>query len=129
MSLSTFSIVLAVVCVLLALPMLWSPAAMTDWLLRLTQDKIVYRLFGASFLVLCWLPLIENPSLTFDLAGLITALAVWGVIKCLVICWWPNGHSRIIARLLADSPNRQRACGAIIVFFGMVFAWIGLMLR
>jgi hypothetical protein len=60
------------------------------------------------------LPLIENPSLAFDLAGLITVLAIWGVIKCLIICWWPSGHSRIVIRVFSDSPIRQRAYGATL---------------
>ena len=128
MSTASFAILLAILEVLIGLPLLVFPKATSDWLIRLTLEPILYRLVGMFFLILCALPLIDNPQITVSLDGLIRLMAWWGAIKSLIICWWPHAHARLAERILSRR-SAQVGLGALAVMFGLLLFWAGLVLR
>ena len=62
MSIASFAILIGVFEFLIGIPLLLQPGAASAWLVRLTKEPLLYRLVGAFFLVLCLLPLLDDPD-------------------------------------------------------------------
>lgn len=128
MALSTFALVIAVVELVFGIPMILFPGKTTDRVLELTRNEPLYRTVGAFFLVICVLVLAEGISVGTDTAGLIRLVAWLGAAKSLVICWWPEKHSHLIERVLAQRAA-QRLSGVMAVVAGVLFILASTALR
>ena len=124
MSVSTYAFILAVVELLVGLPLVVAPAKTADWLTRLIEKDVQYRLVGAVFLVISVLVLAENSSVNWSVAGLVRLAAWLGAIKSLIICWWPGWHAELADWFLATT-LRRRAFGVAAVAAGVLFFWAG----
>lgn len=127
-SLCAFAFVLGTLEWLFGLPLLVFPAATAQWLIALTKQQELYRLVAAFFLVLCVVVLADDMSLEVSLAGLLRLVAWIGVLKSLIICWWPSWHARLAERLLLV-PRGQRLLGVLATAVGALFFWAGAALR
>ena len=124
MTIATFAFTLGILELLFGLPMLVNPTATRDWLLKFVKNIELYRIIGAAFLIVCALPLFAEPRVTADLAGVIRAIAWFGAVKCLVICWWPGWLASMGERMMASTAV-CRLWGAVATGAGVFFTWAG----
>jgi hypothetical protein len=128
MTLATFAFLIAFWEWLIGVPLLVAPQATSAWMLRLVKDDVLYRIVGGAFLMLCVLPLFGGAAITADVAGLVRLLAWWGVIKCLVICWFPDRLAGFAQRMFAHT-SLQRFFGVLAIAAGGLIFWAGVVLQ
>ena len=124
MPLSTFAYIVSVLEFLMAISLLVSPAKTAEWFLKLKEEDVILRLAGAFFVVICFLVLTQGRAVGVDVKGLIR-LAVWiGLIKSLLMCWWPK---RLISRMdrVFSRPVLVRPFGLVALAAGVLFLLAG----
>ena len=124
MTLSTFATVIGILELVAGLPMMLFPRRTAESFTRLLDDENLLRAISAATLVLCALPLLEDPSIGFDTAGLVRLLAWVGAVKGLVNCWIPK-HVTAPARWILARPVLVSIGGAIGVALGVLLIVAG----
>jgi hypothetical protein len=125
---AAYAFLVGTVELLIGFPLVIAPQKTADWLLRVTKEPLLYRLVGVGFLLICVLVVAEEPRIGLSLDGVIRLIAWWGIVKCLVICWWPMAFSRLSERFLAG-PARQRMLGVLALAAGVFFFIAGSVLH
>jgi len=85
---------------------------------------VILRLTGAFFVAICFLTLTQGMAVGVDVEGLIR-LAVWiGLVKSLLMCWWPR---HLISRMdrVFSRPVLVRPFGLVALAAGVVFLLAG----
>ena len=130
MSLSTFAYTLSAPYLVLALPLLVSPAKTKDWFYQLKDDAVVLPLVGGLTFILCFVTLGSSFSagqglaVGLTVAGLVRLVAWLGMIKGLVICWCPGHYGRRIERIFSR-PLLPRLLGVVVLVFGVLLVLAG----
>jgi hypothetical protein len=127
MEIAAFAFLLGTVELLIGFPLVVFPEKTADWLLRVIKEPLLYRLVGAGFLLICVLAVAEEPRIGLSLDGFLRLMAWWGIVKCLIICWWPRAFLGLSERFLAG-PFRQRLLGVLALAAGAFFFIAGILL-
>jgi uncharacterized protein YjeT (DUF2065 family) len=124
MALSTFSYVVSALEFLAAISLLASPAKSAEWFLKLKEDDKLLRLVGALFFVLGFLVLTRGVSIGAHVEGLVRLAAWLGVIKSLIICWFPRHFAGLVGWIFSR-PVLLRPYGLIALAAGVLFLLAG----
>ena len=130
MSLSTFAYTLGALYLVVALPLLVSPAKAKDWFYQLKDDAVVLPLVGGLTFILGFVTLSSSFSAGQGLAvgltvsGLVRLVAWLVMIKGLVICWCPGHYGRRIERIFSR-PLLPRLLGVVVLVFGVLLVLAG----
>lgn len=124
MSLSTFAYIVSVLEFLAAISLLVSPAKTAAWFLKLKEEDVVLRLTGAFFVAICFLALTQGMAVSVDVEGLVR-IAVWiGLVKSLLMCWWPKHLISRVDRVFSR-PVLVRPFGLLALAAGVLFLLAG----
>jgi len=124
MSLSAFSYLVSALEFLAAVSFLMAPAKTAEWFLKLKDEDVLLRVVGAMFFIISFLVLSQGVAVGLDVPGLVR-IAVWiGVVKSLLMCWWPE---RFLGRMdrVFSRPALTRAFGVLALAAGVVFLLAG----
>lgn len=131
MPLSSFALILGVVSYVLGFPLIFGDKDIVAWKKKLSKDETSLRFIGVTFAVLAVLVLKKQWQLTLDADGLIVAMAWVTLAKALLLAWWPDQmvamKGSIEDRMLSTS-TMQSLTGVLLVFFGALFTYLGLVL-
>jgi len=124
MSLSAFSYLVSALEFLAAVSFLMAPAKTAEWFFKLKDEDVLLRVVGAMFFIISFLVLSQGVAVGLDVPGLVR-IAVWiGVVKSLLMCWWPE---RFLGRMdrVFSRPALTRAFGVLALAAGVVFLLAG----
>lgn len=124
MELSTFATVIGMIELLFGIPLLAFPKEASRWIMKLMKDEVDVRLIGGFLFLLGGLVIYENPSIGFDIEGVLRLLA-WAVaIKGIFYAWHPEWITSMKIHWLKDH-NLALLFGVITVAFGILFIAAG----
>ncbi len=131
MLLSSFSLILGVTCYVFGFPLVFMDQAYIAWQRRIVKDIHAMRIVGAVFAVLSALALRRQWQITADGEGFMVAVAWVVFLKSIFIAWWPSTFTVLRDRFeerLVDIPALQMFVGFVVVLFGALFTYFGILL-
>jgi heme/copper-type cytochrome/quinol oxidase subunit 2 len=131
MSLASFSLVLGVLCYVFGFPLVFGDEKHVAWRKKMMNDDNMLRVFGAVFLALSVSVLKYQYRVTPDGEGLMVALAWVTFVKSAIISLCPGHYSAFATHwmdMVYDNSHLQAFLGFMMVLFGALFTYLGLML-
>ncbi|MDD4287719.1 MAG: hypothetical protein PHO20_02805 [Candidatus Peribacteraceae bacterium] len=122
MELQTFTIIIGLFILLLALPLLISGEKTFAFVQELLRNEWHLRCVGAVIVVITVLTLKQNYSIGTDAAGLIRIVAWLGLIKGLTAAWFPAKLVSLTNKVFDDAGTRPVlavvaiAIGALLLY-------------
>ncbi len=131
MSIAAFSLIFGVYCYLFGLPMLFAEREAVAWRKKLLKDDVSLRLLGGAAVVVCALALKTKWFVTQDAEGIVVVLAWLGLLKGLLITWWPAHFAQMVQweEKQFDGPFWQMLFGLAAIMVGAFLTYLGLVLR
>jgi len=106
MELSTFALIIGILCLVFYAPLLVNGRAASQWMLGFMRNDVAVRSMGAVGIVITVLILRENYAVGTDIAGLLRLVAWIGLIKGVVAAWWPQVLLIKCEKFLASDGSR-----------------------
>lgn len=126
MELQTFTIIIGLFMLLLALPLLIAGDKTFAFVQELMRNELHLRCMGAVIVVITVLTLKLNYTIGTDAAGLIRIVAWLGLLKGLTAAWFPSTLVRLTNRVFDDAGTRPVlavvaiAIGALLLYGSML---------
>lgn len=131
MLLSSFSLIIGVLCYVFGLPLVFSDQKYLAWKKKFLKDENSLRLFGVVIIAVAVTTLRRQWQLSPDAEGAIVVIAWLVLAKGLFAAWWPQTFGAVAQRIdnqLLGSTGSQMFTGFVAVLAGALFTYLGLVL-
>lgn len=131
MSLSSFSLILGVLCYVFGFPFVFSDSKYLAWRKKFLRDEGSLRLFATVVVAIAVTTLRRQWEITPDAEGLVIFLAWVTLLKGLFIAWWPSVYSDVrgpLEKFFFGTQTMQMFSGFVMVLLGAFFTYLGLVL-
>lgn len=131
MSLSSFALILGVICYVFGFPMAFSDEKHMAWRRKFLKDENMLRLIAVAVISVAVTTLRRQYSISPDGEGAMVVIAWIVLFKGLFMAWSPakfGAMREIIEKSLFDSDVLQAFTGFIMVLLGALFTYLGLVL-
>lgn len=131
MSLSSFALILGVVCYVFGFPLVFSDEKHLAWRRKFLKDENILRLVAVGVISVAVTTLKRQYQVSPDGEGAVVLIAWIVLIKGLVMAWWPATFAKyreMIEDSLLDSQAMQMFTGFVMVLLGAFFTYLGLIL-
>ena len=115
MQLSTYILILGLVELLFSVPLFLDPESSSKWMQRAMKEDLWMRTVGGIFVLLSFLTLKDNYSITEDLTGLLRFLAWVGGLKGLILCYYPQWSAEMKGQFLKGECTRVFGFAGVVV--------------
>lgn len=131
MSLSSFALILGVVCYVFGFPLVFSDDKHLVWRRKFLKDENFLRLIAVVVISVAVTTLRRQHQITPDGEGAVVLIAWIVLIKGLVMAWWPatfRKYREMMEDSLLDTESMQTFIGFLMVLLGALFTYLGLVL-
>lgn len=131
MALSSFALILGVMCYVFGFPLVFSDEKHLAWRRKFLKDENMLRLVAVVVISVAVTTLKRQWQYTPDAEGAIVIVAWIVLLKGLFMAWWPATFAQYREKMedyLLDTQAMQMFVGFVMVLLGAFFTYLGLIL-